>query len=346
MTSAPNDSKIQNINYDYPWEDAVIVAFRDVQWALHLSSVFLEPQKSQKPSPPPLIKFDGNAETASADVLTALNSKFFLFEFKRSKNKISDDAIKPMWKFFSGLNYECKNHRFLIDISRRCHKFTFAEKTDKVLIQNGLVGYPIELLSSCYYDEVKNATLCPQKNEILEKVAMKREELAEEKNRKKYSNKKDCSSPDLVEVLDSELKILINERKNKSEEYENILFGLKQVHAKSFEANSLLFETTETIRMMSNSSEGASFSEICAYINFLKDSVSDGQSTPCKYILATSNGLFWPTHTLENLVLMAESFLNNLKEENTPFIQEESKEIFKRMKNCVLDAKSKSTLRG
>ncbi|QXH49573.1 hypothetical protein KSS94_16630 [Pseudomonas fakonensis] len=101
-----------------PWEDAVILAFRDMQWIRRQKANcadFWKVYKAGKAGkqdaieiqltlfcqqttlPPPLLaKLDGHAETASGDTLTAINERFFLLEFKASKDKLYTEKNKFM----------------------------------------------------------------------------------------------------------------------------------------------------------------------------------------------------------------------------------------------------------
>jgi len=100
-----------------PWEDTLILAFRDLQWlrkqeknAEELEKIFrtkenwkfseyLERIKTTLQNPPPLLaKLDGHAESASGDVLTAQDDRFFLLEFKSSFEKFRQEKDKYIKK--------------------------------------------------------------------------------------------------------------------------------------------------------------------------------------------------------------------------------------------------------
>lgn len=70
-----------------PWEDALILAFRDMQWIRKIQSAN---NLAALAKPPALFaKLDGRAETASGDILTGHKGKFFLLEFKSSKAQLA-----------------------------------------------------------------------------------------------------------------------------------------------------------------------------------------------------------------------------------------------------------------
>ncbi|MCG8291673.1 hypothetical protein [Pseudomonas entomophila] len=124
-------------NDQTPWEDTVILAFRDMQWMrkqnLHKDS-FLD-ESAKNPSglavhtavllkdmvtPPPLLaKLDGRAETASADTLTAVNERFFLLEFKASEARLRDEEVKFMHLLMKSV-VPTRDHAFT-NLSRRGH---------------------------------------------------------------------------------------------------------------------------------------------------------------------------------------------------------------------------------
>ena len=110
-------------NFDYPWEDSVIIAFRDIQWQLHIKS------NQGGKIPPALLKFDGNAETQAADAVTSHHSRFFLFEFKRSEAAIGSDMDKPMWKLFEVAIEHEKEAKVFRRLANQCHHFAYSERS-------------------------------------------------------------------------------------------------------------------------------------------------------------------------------------------------------------------------
>lgn len=138
---------IKTSDMDAPWEDSLIIAFRDTQWRLHLNH-----EKGNK-LPPPLLKFDGNAETMSADAVTSNNSRFFLFEFKRSESAIESDIVKPMWSLFDLLIKHEGSAQVFLEISDACHHFAYAKKITPIGDKKNI---PVELRSTGYYAAIKH----------------------------------------------------------------------------------------------------------------------------------------------------------------------------------------------
>ncbi|QVM93281.1 hypothetical protein JYG34_09810 [Pseudomonas entomophila] len=124
-------------NEKTPWEDTLILAFRDMQWMklqnLHIERFLAECGQealglttnlaallARTGTPPPLLaKLDGRAETASADTLTAINERFFLLEFKASEAKLSDEEDKFMYLLMKSV-VPTRDHVFTA-LSRRGH---------------------------------------------------------------------------------------------------------------------------------------------------------------------------------------------------------------------------------
>lgn len=69
-----------------PWEDTLILAFRDMQWIRKIQAATNRDTLSLAEPPSLLAKLDGNAETVSGDVLTGYRGRFLLLEFKSSKS--------------------------------------------------------------------------------------------------------------------------------------------------------------------------------------------------------------------------------------------------------------------
>lgn len=141
-----------------PWEDTLIIAFRDIQWMLHserhlsriskavnhyfdicdLSKVLTEPSDQYEsfedakreiysalnnhPSTPPLLaKLDDAAESTAGDVITAHDSRFFLIEFKSEVG----DKYTEHGKFvgiFTRLLDEVNDEK-LVELSNKGHFF-------------------------------------------------------------------------------------------------------------------------------------------------------------------------------------------------------------------------------
>lgn len=98
-----SESKTKTAPASHPWEDSLIVALRDLQWIRKNRATLYEMRRHGKaatdaeraaiqakvkdlPVPPALLaKLDGNAESASGDVLTSVEKRFFLLELKASE---------------------------------------------------------------------------------------------------------------------------------------------------------------------------------------------------------------------------------------------------------------------
>ncbi|MDH1107374.1 hypothetical protein N5C55_06485 [Pseudomonas otitidis] len=96
-----------------PWEDALILAFRDMQWIRKIQSANgLDPSELAE-SPALFAKLDGKAETASGDILTGHKGRFFLLEFKSSRTKFSREKVsKSVYTVLTNpkLPEECSLH--------------------------------------------------------------------------------------------------------------------------------------------------------------------------------------------------------------------------------------------
>ncbi|MGH2419143.1 hypothetical protein EJ576_28285 [Pseudomonas sp. C 49-2] len=145
-------------NTDQPWEDTLILAFRDTQWIHHrekqqtlisdalgwfqLNNHLLLCNPSDKTqqntcnkakekldlavkemaaTPPLLAKLDGKAESAAGDVLTAHEDRFFLIEFKSDMSTRSSEYTKFLGILMWLIDPEA-NH-VLINQSKKGHFF-------------------------------------------------------------------------------------------------------------------------------------------------------------------------------------------------------------------------------
>lgn len=88
-------SKAPKVN-DRLWEDALILAFRDMQWIDRVlrSGLSLEEIAG---SPGLMLKLDGNAETAAGDVIASHEERFFLFEFKSNLGHLAKERAKRVY---------------------------------------------------------------------------------------------------------------------------------------------------------------------------------------------------------------------------------------------------------
>lgn len=83
-----------------PWEDALILAFRDMQWLKRIADV-KDRESLLAQIPELLIKLDGNAESAAGDVLASQNKRYFLLEFKSGTSGLSAERKKPVYEVIS-----------------------------------------------------------------------------------------------------------------------------------------------------------------------------------------------------------------------------------------------------
>jgi hypothetical protein len=103
--------------------------------------------------PPPLLKFDGNAETKSADIVASHELRYFLFEFKRSADAISDDNVKPMWRLFETILAIGQHGGEFLEWSKKCHHFVFPEVLKSNLSPHRL---SMAMYAAVYYDVVRH----------------------------------------------------------------------------------------------------------------------------------------------------------------------------------------------
>lgn len=148
------------------WEDSIILAFRDLQWiqkhrdkgALNKSlasaanaakevggdkNSWVECLSQQLMQPPPLLaKLDGNAESASGDVLTSIKKNFFLFEFKANRNAVRTEKSKSVFEKLSTLaddSHPAKKQ--FLDLSRRGHHVIYPTLPQDVPLGNVTDGF-------------------------------------------------------------------------------------------------------------------------------------------------------------------------------------------------------------
>jgi len=157
-----------------PWEDALIVALRDLQCiqknetaaiamrrctdaptADHSAS--MQRRLDDLPKPPPLLaKLDGKAESATGDVLTSVQQRFFLFEMKASKSNLSSEEGKFIYDFLEFLDPEIVEDRELLELSRRGHHvlYPLVNGTGSGAKRGFLPVHEVTLTTRRYYDAV------------------------------------------------------------------------------------------------------------------------------------------------------------------------------------------------
>ncbi|MDF9619791.1 hypothetical protein P5705_19255 [Pseudomonas entomophila] len=163
-----------------PWEDSIILAFRDMQWmrrqnanyealvsALRQSDTLegetlLKNFLIQTRTPPPLLaKLDGHAETASGDTLTAINQRFFLLEFKASKGKLRTEKKKFMHELMTFVDPVGDRH--FVDLSRQGHFVVYPTfpKAPPLAQQGFLPVHESRLETQPYLDALRGKQLLP-----------------------------------------------------------------------------------------------------------------------------------------------------------------------------------------
>ncbi|WP_192551826.1 hypothetical protein [Pseudomonas sp. IzPS59] len=125
----------------FPWEDTLILAFRDLQWLKSIDQ-FLDSlptdnsitsilQRIQsRPSLPLLAKLDGNAENATGDVLTSANQRYFLLEFKSSLTKSSTESGKFIFDLMPLVDPGNEDHEKFVTLSKKGHFLVVGKRAD------------------------------------------------------------------------------------------------------------------------------------------------------------------------------------------------------------------------
>lgn len=139
--------------FDQPWEDTIIMALRDLQWRKALEKL-TSGQKTRLPAP--LIKLDGNPETALGDVVTSADDRFFLFEFKGDDSNMGSEPTKPLVSLMKDVDADAKypeQKSAFVQLSRRTHHFVFPVFKPKVLYKRDTVPVvSVEVGTAFYYD--------------------------------------------------------------------------------------------------------------------------------------------------------------------------------------------------
>lgn len=139
-------------NDRFPWEDTLILAFRDIQWQKSVEEFlsatlindtpknFLK-QKLSRPNPPLLAKLDGNAENATGDVLTSAHQRYFLFEFKSGLPKSSTESGKFIADLMLLVDPGNKDHSKFVELSKAGHFLVFSKKADATAQSKGVHAF-------------------------------------------------------------------------------------------------------------------------------------------------------------------------------------------------------------
>ncbi|KAF1019204.1 MAG: hypothetical protein GAK37_03728 [Pseudomonas sp.] len=161
---------------DYPWEDSLIIAFRDMQWRVCQQRAFAEfdnlstddqikksknlldvknlianLRSSLHKQPPLLAKLDGNAESAAADVITRDGARLFLLEFKADESKNTTEHQKFIHVFMDHWDPANKPDETLIGVSRRGHLAIYPELCETPQTST-VTGLHMQVSARSYYD--------------------------------------------------------------------------------------------------------------------------------------------------------------------------------------------------
>lgn len=299
MVTKSDNTKYEDA-FDFPWEDSLILAFRDMQWRLRIDSIFEDIISGKIKSadtlyPPPIFKLDGNAETSSADILTLLDKRFFLFEFKSTREKTISDAQKPIWNFFENIDCEDISNDKFITLSRKCHHFVYAT-FDKIQKKHCEVRSQFGALKSIiYYDEVvKN-----------QPILMKNKQLGIISDIVEYIKKppKNSTSYD-IQVHQKRLEA---EKKNLEGIIVDSLTKLERENT-ALAKRQLPTNETSTFSMMKDDNYGNCPVDMFAYLVLLKEITSRDKETPIKCVLSTQDGIVWPLFSLNDISLACNVF--------------------------------------
>ncbi|MEX3964849.1 hypothetical protein AB4Y42_21985 [Paraburkholderia sp. EG286B] len=170
MPSTPDEDSTDGV--PLPWEDPVIIALRDLQWMKHardsrrsIEAWLRNPgdeeaqQSAQKAiqqlnSPPDmLLKLDGNAESASGDVLTSSRQKYFLLEVKAGERAMRSERDKFMARFMKSLESKAGGD-VVISFSKRGHHLLFPEVRGRESKLGEVSVHRINLLCTGYYETI------------------------------------------------------------------------------------------------------------------------------------------------------------------------------------------------
>lgn len=113
-----------------PWEDTLILAFRDMQWIKRIQSSTTEDKQELAKPPALMIKLDGKAETAAGDILAGVNSRYFLLEFKSALSGFKTEETKYVYKHLSDAWSSYPPEKELLRLSLRGHLLVYPQPKD------------------------------------------------------------------------------------------------------------------------------------------------------------------------------------------------------------------------
>ncbi|MBV4473393.1 hypothetical protein [Pseudomonas botevensis] len=136
----------------FPWEDTLILAFRDLQWqktvAQFMDSLTIDnsvasflQRKLCSPAPPLLAKLDGAAENATGDVLTSAQQRYFLLEFKSGLSKSSTESGKFIFDLMSLVDPGKQEHEKFVTLSKAGHFLVVGKRADAKAQSKGVNAF-------------------------------------------------------------------------------------------------------------------------------------------------------------------------------------------------------------
>lgn len=146
-----------------PWEDALILAFRDMQWIRKIQHSESSAKDHLAMPPGLMLKLDGKAETATGDVIAGYNQRFFLFEFKAALELSYTEKNKRIYDLLANVSPMYPDGAELLELSGRGHFFVYP-RTKESLKNTGTSFFPlhhITLMAApyiqlvCEYDDEK-----------------------------------------------------------------------------------------------------------------------------------------------------------------------------------------------
>lgn len=114
-----------------PWEDTLILAFRDMQWIKKIQSSTTDDKQELAKPPALMIKLDGKAETAAGDILAGINRRYFLFEFKSARSAFKAEEKKHVYQRLVDAHSSSPCEEELLDLSLRGHFLVYPHPRDK-----------------------------------------------------------------------------------------------------------------------------------------------------------------------------------------------------------------------
>jgi hypothetical protein len=313
-----NTQKNDEPKFDYPWEDSTIITFRDLQWQIHLE------KNPNGRIPPPLLKFDGRAETKAADAVTSTDdSRFFLFEFKRVKADISTETKKPMWKMFRKIT-EFEKHNVFLEISRKCHHFAFTDilpKNDEFPKSKGKIdeteNREVSMESSIYFDTVMESYI----NDCEKSIVNEQSKINSLKLGATRISKDALLKDDILNF---------NFWKNKLLSFLNF-------------DDYTAFQQRKLKELILDENNGVTFVQMSSYLNALSTIIDGGNGAPLKFIVLSNDGFIWPIATLAEFQKLSKIFEVAFQKNEKKKLDDLNKELLETKNYLLSDRDIKKT---